>query len=100
MEDSTILILMSIEESLIFKGPLGDKISNSPEELQNITFGEGFGGITDIDVGPDGYIYILSVRFIQDNCEDYDSEDEDDNCSNWEGTISRVKRAENNISNH
>jgi aldose sugar dehydrogenase len=85
---------------LDLKGPLGDKISNSPEELQNITFGEGFGGITDIDVGPDGYLYILSVRFIQDNCEDYDSEDEDDNCSNWEGTISRVKRAENNISNH
>src|SRR5829696_7253717 len=85
---------------LDLKGPLEDKISNSPEELQDITFGEGFGGITDIDVGPDGYLYILSVRFIRDNCEDYDSEDEEDNCSNWEGTISRVKRAENNISNH
>jgi aldose sugar dehydrogenase len=32
------------------------------EELQPIIFGEGFGGITDMQVGPhDGYLYIVSI---------------------------------------
>ncbi len=24
-------------------------------------FGEGFGGITDLKLGPDGYLYVLSI---------------------------------------
>jgi hypothetical protein len=27
----------------------------------DIVFGEGFGGITDLTVGPDGYLYIVSI---------------------------------------
>ena len=34
-------------------------IADTPEEEQSIIFGEGFGVITDIKVGPDGYLYIL-----------------------------------------
>ncbi len=31
------------------------------EGLDQIVFGEGFGGITDIKVGPDGYLYVVSI---------------------------------------
>lgn len=41
-------------------GPLDDMVANNPKELQEIIFGQGFGGITDIEVGPDGYLYIVS----------------------------------------
>jgi glucose/arabinose dehydrogenase len=40
---------------------LKDKIANNNiQELQDITFSKGLGGITDIKVGPDGYMYVLS----------------------------------------
>jgi aldose sugar dehydrogenase len=46
---------------LLLDGPLEDKVG-SVEELQQqgVVFGHGFGVITDIEVGPDGYLYILS----------------------------------------
>lgn len=44
---------------LLLEGPLTDHIADTPEEEQSIIFGEGFGVITDIKVGPDGYLYIL-----------------------------------------
>lgn len=41
--------------------PLSDKIVDNKEELEDVIFGEGFtGGITDIEVGQDGYLYTLS----------------------------------------
>jgi glucose/arabinose dehydrogenase len=39
---------------------LKDKIANNKQELQDITFSKGLGGISDIKVGPDGYMYVLS----------------------------------------
>jgi aldose sugar dehydrogenase len=36
-----------------------NKIDDTKENLPLI-FGQGFGGITDIQVGPDGYLYVLS----------------------------------------
>jgi hypothetical protein len=29
--------------------------------LEDIIFGQGFAGITDVEVGPDGYLYIVSI---------------------------------------
>ena len=46
---------------LILEGPPADKIANTPEEMQETIFGEGFGGITDLEVGPDGYLYVVSI---------------------------------------
>ena len=47
--------------ALLLEGPLNDNIADSPEELDNIIFGEGFRAITDIQVGPyDGYLYVVS----------------------------------------
>jgi glucose/arabinose dehydrogenase len=42
---------------------LDDKvISNSTADvLDEIIFGENFGGITDLKIGPDGYLYVVSV---------------------------------------
>lgn len=42
------------------KSGLSDLVVNNEEELSSITFGSGFGGITDIETGPEGYLYILS----------------------------------------
>jgi aldose sugar dehydrogenase len=43
-------------------GPLADKVVSSYDKnFDEIIFGKGFGGITDIQVGPeDGYLYILT----------------------------------------
>ena len=40
--------------------PLDDKIADKREELEKVIFAKGFNGIVDLQVGPDGYLYILS----------------------------------------
>jgi glucose/arabinose dehydrogenase len=45
---------------LILDGPLEDRIANNQDELQEAILGHGFNGITDIEVGPEGYLYVLS----------------------------------------
>ena len=50
---------------LVLDGPLSDKVANAPAEMQQggIILGQGFGVITDIQVGPDdGYLYILTLQ--------------------------------------
>jgi glucose/arabinose dehydrogenase len=47
--------------SLTLSGGLSDKVADSRDELKPVTFGQGFGVITDIKVGPgDGYLYVLT----------------------------------------
>jgi glucose/arabinose dehydrogenase len=31
------------------------------EEISNLVFGQAFGGITDLEIGPDGYLYVVSI---------------------------------------
>jgi glucose/arabinose dehydrogenase len=45
---------------LLLDGPLRDRIANNQDELQKTILGHGFNGITDIEVGRDGYIYVLT----------------------------------------
>ena len=47
-------------DSLVLSGNLTDKVADTDKELNDLIFGSGFGGITDMDVGPDGYLYVLS----------------------------------------
>jgi aldose sugar dehydrogenase len=60
-EDRTGLVLPS-------DGPLADKIANTPDQMTQqlaggVTIGQGFGVITDLQVGPnDGYLYILTLN--------------------------------------
>jgi aldose sugar dehydrogenase len=39
---------------------LTDNVADNKDEVSEITLGTGFGGITDIKTGPDGFLYILS----------------------------------------
>jgi glucose/arabinose dehydrogenase len=39
---------------------LSDLVADNEDELSAITFGSGFEGITDIETGPDGSLYVLS----------------------------------------
>ena len=49
---------------LLIKEKLGNRIIERGQlDKENIIFGRGFGGITDMEVGPrDGYLYILSYH--------------------------------------
>jgi glucose/arabinose dehydrogenase len=49
----------------ILNGALADKVASGEDGTEQIEFAEGFGGITDLEIGPDGYLYVLI----------YDSED-------------------------
>ena len=40
---------------------LTDLIADNEEEISAIALGTAFGGITDIETGPDGFLYILTV---------------------------------------
>jgi aldose sugar dehydrogenase len=53
---------------LSLHGSLHDKIGDNLEEVQNVIFAEKFGGITDIKLGPDGYLYVLSLHEGGQNC--------------------------------
>jgi len=54
--------LKSNRTELDLKGPLKDRIAdNRADELVNNTFGKGFETVSDITVGPDGYLYIVSL---------------------------------------
>jgi glucose/arabinose dehydrogenase len=54
---------------LSLKGPLADKIANNTGELQDVIFGTGFGAITHFEIGPDGYLYILSLYDAKEKCD-------------------------------
>ena len=45
---------------LMLEGALGDGVSDNIGELAPVIFGTGFRSISDIEVGPDGYLYILT----------------------------------------
>jgi glucose/arabinose dehydrogenase len=47
--------------ALVLNGTLANKIAYTPEDSQPVIFGTGFyGGITDLQVGPDVYLYVLT----------------------------------------
>lgn len=45
---------------LSLTGALSDKVADTDSELDDIIFAGGFGIITDIKVGPDGYMYFVA----------------------------------------
>lgn len=51
--------LSSDRKSIALNDRLSEPILNNKEELSNILFAYGFGGITDIEISPDGYLYVL-----------------------------------------
>ena len=53
--------LNSDRESLDLTGDLTDLLYSKKEDSSSIVFGENFGVITDLKVGPDGYLYVVSA---------------------------------------
>lgn len=47
---------------LILTGSLADKVADNQQESEEAVFASGFQGITDLQVGPDGYLYILTFQ--------------------------------------
>ena len=47
-------------ESLDLIGDLADLVYSKKDDSNKIVFGENFGVITDLKVGPDGYLYVVS----------------------------------------
>ena len=48
-------------DNLYLRGPLEDKIENNPQGYIPSVFGGNFGRIVDLETGPDGYLYVLSL---------------------------------------
>jgi glucose/arabinose dehydrogenase/uncharacterized membrane protein YgcG len=46
--------------AFVLEGALKDAVANTSGETEGAIFGTGFGGLSDIKTGPDGYLYILS----------------------------------------
>ncbi len=40
---------------------VADLVANNAAERDQFLFGEGFGAITDLEIGPDGALYVLSI---------------------------------------
>ena len=47
-------------ESLDLTGQLADRVYSKKEDASSIVFGNNFGIVTDLKVGPDGYLYVVS----------------------------------------
>jgi aldose sugar dehydrogenase len=47
--------------ALDLQKPLDDKVADNFNETKEITLGRGFGVISDLKIGPDGYLYVVSL---------------------------------------
>jgi glucose/arabinose dehydrogenase len=61
--------LNSSRTGLILEADLADKVVDKTNETNDAIFAHGFGGITDMALGPDGYLYVLSIFQSGDNCD-------------------------------
>jgi aldose sugar dehydrogenase len=53
--------LTNDRNGLSLSGPLKDKVADDNKEIEGNLFAKQFnGGITDLEVGPDGYLYVVS----------------------------------------
>ena len=53
--------LNAARNGFTFQGAgLTDRVADNATELDEVIFGTDFGGITDLKVGPDGFLYIVS----------------------------------------
>ena len=50
--------LNSQRNALVLSGVLSDRVANTDTETQSVIFGEGFGGISDLESGAEMVIYM------------------------------------------
>jgi glucose/arabinose dehydrogenase len=48
--------------ALLLQGQLIDKVADTDKELNSVIFAGGLGLITDLEIGPDGYLYFVSIN--------------------------------------
>ncbi|MBI3329197.1 MAG: PQQ-dependent sugar dehydrogenase [Nitrospinae bacterium] len=54
--------LNTTRDGFVFQHPgLADRVADTEDELTELIFGTGFGGISDLKVGSDGLLYVLSI---------------------------------------
>jgi len=53
---------VSLDRSSLIVDNIPDLVVDNEEEQSSIIFGKDFGSITDLETGPDGYLYVLSHR--------------------------------------
>jgi len=53
--------LNGARDGFVLTGGLVDKVADNAGELNQVIFGTGFNGITDLKVGPDGFLYVVSI---------------------------------------
>ena len=58
----------SVIKLFCLSGPLAGKVADSINDLKGVVFAYGFGGITDMQISPDGYLYVLSLYEGGNNC--------------------------------
>jgi glucose/arabinose dehydrogenase len=66
---------------LLLEAPLEDKVADTVPELDSVIFGTGFRSISDIEVGPDGYLYLLLFgpgRIVKIAPAEEDEDEDDD----------------------
>jgi aldose sugar dehydrogenase len=79
---------------LVLGGGLADRALDPGDEVGDILFGTGFGGITDVKVGPDGYLYVLTFqddggsifRIVPEGLDTDDTDDDTDEAEAVEET--------------
>lgn len=47
---------------LILSGGLADGVADSDAERQSVVWASGLGGLSDLKMGPDGYLYAVSLQ--------------------------------------
>ena len=52
--------LNETRDGLVLSGRLADKIADFDDETKDLIFGSNFGGISDMTIGYDGYLYVVS----------------------------------------
>lgn len=78
------LFELNSERNELILDSLENKIAYDRNSLEGDVFGHGFGGVTDIEIGPDGFIYVLSLYQGGGNCN---SESDSENCIDYESAI-------------
>jgi aldose sugar dehydrogenase len=54
------LELSKDRRELVLRGPLTDRVADTLSENQDVIWGKGFDIITDLEIGSDGYLYVVS----------------------------------------
>jgi glucose/arabinose dehydrogenase len=79
-------------------GLLEDKVANTPQESNELIFASGFGAITDMKMGPDGFLYVLSLGQGGVDCPEAATNDCVEYSSGIGGAIFRIVPAYNTSS--